>query len=422
MVHSRILYSRLRPYLNKHKILVHNQDTSNIINGLLQFHNQYTSEYDKIAGAFAGRTSRETGKKIWNFLKTNTRYVIEPDSKQTLRSPSAILYTGKKLGIDCKNLSLFTGGVLDALNRKGNKINWCYRFASYRYNDKLPHHVFVVINPNTSNEIWVDAVLDVYNDKKQYFYKTDKTPNMALISMAGIGRKSKAERKENRKAKVQKVKQAIKKAGKVVLKINPASVTARNSFLGLVKLNVFSLASKLDVAMNKSNELFDLWKNIGGDVTALKKSIEVGRGKKSIGAIGNPATLIAPALPILAKIKTLLEKLGIKTSDIKNAITKTAKKVAQKQLSKLNAGTTPTASDSATEQASETADKIVNATQETAQAQMKTSATKGAEDTQTSSDAEAKEVEQIMPSNTNWLLIGGVVAGALILPKILKRK
>lgn len=401
---------------------MHNQDTSNIINGLLQFHNQYTSEYDKIAGAFAGRTSRETGKKIWNFLKTNTRYVIEPDSKQTLRSPSAILYTGKKLGIDCKNLSLFTGGVLDALNRKGNKINWCYRFASYRYNDKLPHHVFVVINPNTSNEIWVDAVLDVYNDKKQYFYKTDKTPNMALISMAGIGRKSKAERKENRKAKVQKVKQAIKKAGKVVLKINPASVTARNSFLGLVKLNVFSLASKLDVAMNKSNELFDLWKNIGGDVTALKKSIEVGRGKKSIGAIGNPATLIAPALPILAKIKTLLEKLGIKTSDIKNAITKTAKKVAQKQLSKLNAGTTPTASDSATEQASETADKIVNATQETAQAQMKTSATKGAEDTQTSSDAEAKEVEQIMPSNTNWLLIGGVVAGALILPKILKRK
>jgi len=419
MVHSRILYSRLRPYLNKHKILVHNQDTSNIINGLLQFHKNYESEYDKIASAFAGRTPRETGKKIWNFLKTNTRYVVEPDSKQTLRSPSAILYTGKRLGIDCKNLSLFTGGVLDALNRKGNKINWCYRFASYRYNDKLPHHVFVVINPNTSNEIWVDAVLDAYNEHKQYFYKTDKTPNMALISMAGIGRKTKAEKKENRKAKVQKVKQAIKKAGKVVLKINPASVTARNSFLGLVKLNVFSLASKLNEAMNKSNELFDLWKNIGGDVTALKKSIEVGRGKKSIGAIGNPATLIAPALPILAKIKDLLAKLGIKTSDIKNAVTQTAKKVAQKQLKKLNAGTTPTASDSATEQASETADKIVNATQETAQAQMKTSATKEAEDKETSTDEEAKEVEKIMPSNTNWLLIGGVVAGALILPKIL---
>lgn len=423
MVHSNILYNRLKPYLNKHTILVHNQDTSNIINGLLDFHKQYESEYDKIAGAFVGRTPRETGKKIWNFLKTNTRYVVEPDSKQTLRSPSAILYTGKKFGIDCKNLSLFTGGILDALNRKGNKINWCYRFASYKYNDKLPHHVFVVINPNTNNEIWVDAVLDAYNDHKQYFYKTDKTPNMALISMAGIGRKSKAERKENRQAKVQKVKQAIKKAGKVVLKLNPASVTARNSFLGLVKLNVFSLASKLDVAMNKSNELFNLWNKIGGDVTALKKSIEVGRGKRSIGAIGvAPAALVTTALPILVKIKALLAKLGIKTSDIKNAITKTAKKVAQKQIDKLNAGTTPNASASATEQASETADKIVNATQQTAQAEMKTSATKGAEDTQTSSDTEAKEVEQIMPSNTNWLLIGGVVAGALLLPKILKRK
>jgi hypothetical protein len=423
MVHSNILYNRLKPYLNKHTILVHNQDTSNIINGLLDFHKQYESEYDKIAGAFAGRTPRETGKKIWNFLKTNTRYVVEPDSKQTLRSPSAILYTGKKFGIDCKNLSLFTGGILDALNRKGNKINWCYRFASYKYNDKLPHHVFVVINPNTNDEIWVDAVLDAYNDKKQYFYKTDKTPNMALISMAGIGRKSKAERKENRKAKVQKVKQAIKKAGKVVLKLNPASVTARNSFLGLVKLNVFSLASKLNDAMNKSNDLFNLWQQIGGDITSLKKSIEVGRVKRSIGAIGvAPAALITPALPILVKIKALLAKLGIKTSDIKNAITKTAKKVAQKQLQKLNAGTLPNASDTATEQASETADKIVNATQQTASAEMKTSATKGAEDTQTSSDTEAKEVEQIMPSNTNWLLIGGVVAGALLLPKILKRK
>lgn len=418
MVHSRILYNRLRPYLNKHKILVHNQDTSNIINGLLQFHKNYESEYDKIASAFAGRTPRETGKKIWNFLKTNTRYVVEPDSKQTLRSPSAILYTGKTLGIDCKNLSLFTGGVLDALNRKGNKINWCYRFASYRYNDKLPHHVFVVINPNTSNEIWVDAVLDAYNDKKQYFYKTDKTPNMALISMAGIGRKTKAERKENRKAKVQKVKQAIKKAGKVVLKINPASVTARNSFLGLVKLNVFGLASKLELAMLKSSSVLDFWKQIGGDITALTKSIQVGKAKKQIGAIGvAPAGLVTPALPILAKIKDLLAKLGIKTSDIKTAVTKTAKKVAQKQIQKLNAGTTPTASESATEQASETADKIVNATKESAQAEMKTSATKDAQ-----TDTEAQEVEKIMPSNTNWLLIGGVVAGALILPKILKRK
>jgi hypothetical protein len=422
MVHSRILYSRLKPYLNKHKILVHNQDTSNIINGLLQFHNQYTSEYDKIANAFSGRSPRETGKKIWNFLKTNTNYVVEPDSKQTLRSPSAILYTGKSLGIDCKNLSLFTGGVLDALNRKGANIKWCYRFASYRYNDKLPHHVFVVINPNTSNEIWVDAVLDAYNDHKQYFYKTDKTPNMALISMAGIGRKTKAERKENRKAKVQKVKQAIKKAGKVVLKLNPASATARNSFLALVKLNAFGLATKLELGMLKSSIILDFWKKIGGDVTALTKSIQTGKNKKSIGAIGNPLAFIAPALPILAKIKDLLAKLGIKTSDIKTAVTKTAKKVAQKQIDKLNAGSTPTASASATEQASETADKIVNATKETASAEMKTSATKGAEDKETSSDAEAKEVEQIMPSNTNWLLIGGVVAGALILPKILKRK
>ena len=417
------LYNKLKPYLNKQTILVHNQDTNNIINGMLEFHNQYKNEYDKIANAFKGRTPRETGKKIWNFLKQNTRYVVESDNKQTLRSPSAILYTGKSLGIDCKNLSLFTGGILDALNRKGNKINWCYRFASYRYNDKLPHHVFVVINPNTNNEIWVDAVLSGYNEKKSYYYKTDKSPNMALISMAGVGRtrKSKAEKKAKRKEKVAKVKKAIKKAGKVVLKLNPASVTARNSFLSLVKFNVFGLANKLELAMLKSTALVDMWKQIGGDITALTKSIQTGKTKKRIGAIGNPFAFITPALPILAKIKTLLAKLGIKSDDINTAVQKTAKRVAQKQLNKLNKGDDENASQKETADASATADKIVSATKETAEAQVQTSATKEAEDKTTSSDSEAKEVETMMPSNTNWLLIGGVVAGALILPKLLKR-
>jgi hypothetical protein len=39
---------------------------------------------------------------------------------------------------------------------------------------KLPHHVFVVVNPSTNNEIWIDPVVKAFDYKKQYFYKIDK--------------------------------------------------------------------------------------------------------------------------------------------------------------------------------------------------------------------------------------------------------
>ena len=107
--------------------------------------------------------------------KNNVKYKIEPDTRQSVKSPSAILSTGiyKNGYNDCKHYSSMIAGILDALTRRGIKINWCYRFSNYKLFNTVPHHVFCVVNC-FGNEICIDPDLNRFNEKKQYINKIDK--------------------------------------------------------------------------------------------------------------------------------------------------------------------------------------------------------------------------------------------------------
>jgi hypothetical protein len=340
------LIQKLTPIEGLNRVLKVNQNVSDIISGILLTHNKWRNDYDVISENFNAASSELIGKKIFDFLKNNTFYVIESDNAQTLRSPAAILKLGsdKKIGLDCKSYSLFIGGILDSLNRKGKKIKWCYRFASYRFMDKLPHHVFIVINPG-KNEIWVDPVLPSYNQKKQYFYKVDRKPkNMALIQVSGIGRrkKTKQERKQRRQEIKKNIKEKIKKRGKLLLKFNPATVPARNAFLLLVKLNVFNLASRLNLLIQKDpNKLKKFWENIGGTWTNLVRNIGIGAKKRErklskqskIGEAATAATAaVVSATPIIIKIVKLLKEAGINADTLIEAGKTVVRAVATKKI------------------------------------------------------------------------------------------
>jgi hypothetical protein len=341
------LLNRLTPLQGINKVIKINQNVGDIISGILNTHNYWRNDYDKICLNFNEKTPYLIGKKIFDFLKGHTHYVIESDNQQTLRSPAAILKLGsdKKIGLDCKSYSLFIGGILDALNRKGKNINWCYRFASYKFTDKLPHHVFVVINPGSSQEIWIDPVLPSYNEKKQYFYKVDRKPkNMALVQVSGIGRrkKTKAERKQRRQQIKKTIKEKIKKRGKLLLKFNPATVPARNAFLLLVKLNVFNLASRLNLLIQKNpNKLKKFWENIGGTWTNLVRNIGIGAKKRErklskqsqIGEVATAATAaVVSATPIIIKIVKLLKEAGINADTLIEAGKTVVRAVASKKI------------------------------------------------------------------------------------------
>jgi hypothetical protein len=321
---KEFVLNSLQPFRHLSNVLVYNQGIGDIISGILLTHKKYFSEYDKISSKFWKGSSRATAKCIYDFLKSNTHYVVEPDNKQTLRSPSAILYMGsdKKTGLDCKSYSLFIGGVLDSLKRAGYPIDWTYRFASYKAYDKLPHHVFVVLNPGTANEIFVDPVLPSFNFKKQYFHYLDKKP-MALIAMAGIGRTKRT--KEQKQSRKNKIKAAIKKTGRIMLKFAPATVASRNAFLLLVKINAFNLGRRLYklISAGHSQKLKSFWEKVGGNYKSLVKNIAEGAKQKApvdsvagIGVVPAIAAAIAAATPIVLKITQLLKSAGIDVKDL----------------------------------------------------------------------------------------------------------
>ena len=334
MIDKRLLLTKLKPYVGSLKIVTYSQGTGDIIKELLQAHKDEAKEYDKIYPYFIGKNVRETCRNIFNFLKQNVRYDIEPSSKQTLKSPSSIIAQGYG---DCKQYSQFIGGILGAMERNRGGAEWCYRFASYN-DQKIIQHVFVVAKDKKGKEIWIDPVLPRFDQRKKYNYKIDKKPSMALYRISGtndIGKISlkklslknitKAVKKVGKPiAKVVKVvakgamvtnpagaaallaKGGLKKAGKAAIKkiakkgvakaaikkaakgalakatkgsltkviVKVGTTPSRNAFLALVAANKAGLATKLGAALSSlQGGLKPQWESLGGKYNTLASTI-----------------------------------------------------------------------------------------------------------------------------------------------------
>lgn len=189
MTGADFLLSKLPLYKGQAHLLKQNQSVDDIIKGVKMVHKKYAINYDAIAEYFVGETPEQTCKNLFNFLRRSSFYYVEGDNEQTLRSSSAILATGRTLGLDCKNYSLFIAGVLDAVNRSGvQEIPYVYRFASDLLFDPTPCHVFVVAWPGTDDEIWIDPIPQVsyFNEHLTYYYYTDKNiHDMSLNVISG---------------------------------------------------------------------------------------------------------------------------------------------------------------------------------------------------------------------------------------------
>lgn len=351
------ILGRLNPYQAQERKIVEDQSTGDIISAITTSHEKYKPEYKKIALFFKGSNPKQTGKKLFDFLKNNVRYIIEPGDKQTVKSPAAILAQGHG---DCKHYSLFAGGVLQQLG-----VPFAYRFASYKTFDPQPGHVFVVMHPGTEKEIWIDPVLSTFDYKKPYTYAKDK--RMALYTVSGIGatpaqkaalkqakqakkaakgreakKAAKVEVKAARKAAGRTAGQVLKKGAKVILKVSASPM--RNAFLLLVKLNFANLAVKLKKAWDRQpSKLQTFWESAGGRIDALKKAWEKGSTKKrifgddTIGALPAAAAAApAAAAPLLVKIAEVLKKIGIEPEELveigKDAINQKAQELAKKAL------------------------------------------------------------------------------------------
>jgi hypothetical protein len=183
LISKKKILSILPEFKNSEIVLKKKQGVEDIVKGILKTHNQYFADYDLISDFFYKGDIEDTCKYIFDFLKENVPYEIESENYQTLRSPGAILHFPG----DCKSYALFSNGVLDSLRRKGKiKCDLVYRFGGYGVFTDYIEHVFCVCK-NGKNEIWVDPVLNGFNEQKKPNYIVDKKiNNMALVGISGI--------------------------------------------------------------------------------------------------------------------------------------------------------------------------------------------------------------------------------------------
>jgi hypothetical protein len=175
MVTKETIIAALPSFKGKRLLVTNLQDTNDIIKEILLTHSDYAGDYDKIYKYFDTGDIWSSSKGIFDFLKRNVPYTKESSDFQTVKSPAAILQPGET--VDCKNYSLFIGGVLDAIKRnEGDSWIWKYRYASYS-SDPEPAHVFVVVNYG-NKEIWIDPVLTHFNQRKMPTYSIDRKPKV----------------------------------------------------------------------------------------------------------------------------------------------------------------------------------------------------------------------------------------------------
>lgn len=183
MVSKDLLRKNLPPIDGEDLLIVQVQNDKDIINEIIAVHEEFAPDYDLIAPYFDTGYIVDDCEKIWNFLKNNLPYKAETELDQTSKSPGRILTDGEK--IDCKHYSLFIAGCIDSIQRNNpGDWDWFYRFASYNH-EKVAAHVYVVVVDENDEEIWIDPVLDWFNEDKAPTYIKDIKP-MALHRLSGI--------------------------------------------------------------------------------------------------------------------------------------------------------------------------------------------------------------------------------------------
>lgn len=420
------VYNLLKPANNLAVKTVENQSTNDIIQQVLNQHKSNSIEAKKIAHLFYGGNLYSTCQNIWNFLKYEIPYEVEPSEKQSTKTLSRILFDAKnKKGNDCKHYASFTGSVLSAL---GYTNDFVYRFSGYSSYHNTPTHVYCVAK-DSDGKIYIDAVINGFDLEKPYKNKIDKKPNMSLYSLSGVDDTLVLDPQIS--GVFSRVKDAAKKVvapiKKVAQTIKQTALTGglaipRNAFLILIRFNVHGWATGMQ---KLSFDQLKWWANIGGNRTDLQKVIKEGAKNKrilglndddvlvpamanSVGEIVTVTAALATAAPIIAKLTSVLEKAE-KLSNSAEKITSKAnktKEAIEKAKSGFKAITGKNVED------------IIFKKQD---GQSSNKNTISAEDYTTPTDAEAEKVAKALvdkkPVNNNILYIGGAALAALLIFK-----
>lgn len=153
----------------KNKTVKNNGNTDDIIKVILKEDKKYYPDFKEFSKQFNGQSGL---KKLWNFVKYEIKYKIDPSGQQIIKSPMALWKLRKG---DCKSKTLFVNQVLKHL-----QIPYKIRFVNYDPNLEDVKHVYTVAILNGS-ELPIDTVYDYFGEEKKYNKKVDYMTKISTI-------------------------------------------------------------------------------------------------------------------------------------------------------------------------------------------------------------------------------------------------
>jgi len=329
----------------KNKFINHHKqgNNSDIINVFFSRYNEAMEQGKKIAHLFQKGSFLESCQNVWNFVKYNIKYQVDPDGTQLIQLPSYILNVSR--AGDCKSKTLLCAAIISNFNFNGKRPIITIRFVNYE-NIKSYTHVYMLATLNDQTFI-IDTVYFAFNKEKLYFSAKDYTMEINSVSGYGDatteeinGRRNKAKRaekkesrkerkskkREDRKAKRADRKEKGKGGGRGLFKAakKVSLVVPRGAFLSLILINARGLATKL---LNSPGEkVLKIWDALGGNRQKLMDAINKGAAKKpflgskisgvdglenmdGIGVVGaaTVSTLLVSAAAVLAAFAPILK-------------------------------------------------------------------------------------------------------------------
>lgn len=149
----------------------------------------------------------------------------------------------------------------------------------------------------------------------------------SYFGQISIGRKTKQQRKEKRKAR----RYGENCKGRTAAKFFPVLIAGRRAFLTVLSLNIRKLGTKIVLAFRNPEarkKILEKWCSLGGNAAELKRQIGIierrllrkGKIQQGVGVV--ETTVIATALPIITAMLPIIKQFvpeGTKASEILEA-------------------------------------------------------------------------------------------------------
>ncbi len=169
------------------KTLIKNASLDDTLKNMQRIARRDVPQVTALAQALQGDSVAITAQNIWNYLRENTRYKLDQNGIEELRTPARGLVDGRKgltdpnYGIDCDDYTILISAILLNLN-----IRHEYRVTAYQQKGKFQH-----IYPVAFDDLGGSYIMDVVPEIPHFNYEAKpiidlKTVPMELHELSGV--------------------------------------------------------------------------------------------------------------------------------------------------------------------------------------------------------------------------------------------